>query len=126
MIKIFLSIFLYNGLKKINLFNNLSLDDTSYDDRWTTMIQLNTNKTITRPINPGFDERFNKNEFYNLEKIMNNLNRYKLLKKLNYNISIYNKLESIDTNNGHSTIKINNGGLMNDWDLTFEDFLIFP
>jgi len=145
MFKIFLSLFLYCKFNRIQLINYLCLDDyipknndtlndnnipkTINNNRFGNLILLNTNKTYIRPNKIGYDERFNDKEVYDLEKIIINFNKYKLLNILeDTTINVYNKLDIINNDDdlsklnkdsSYNPIKIKNGGLFNDWNIDF-------
>jgi len=135
MFRIFLSLFLYHGIKKFNLINKLALDDyipdnidntiiKSINNRWANMIALNTNKSIINPNRAGYDERFNDTEIdKDLEKIINHFNKQKLLKTFeDDNLNLNEKLNIIKKDETLSPIKIKNGGLFNDWDFDFDKY----
>jgi len=136
MFKLFLTLFLYNSLKKISLINKLSLDDYVPDNidktiiksinnnRWANMIALNTNRTIINPNRGGYDERFNDTEIdKDLEKIINHFNKQKLLKTFeDDNLSLDDKINIIKKDETLSPIKIKKGGLFNDWNFNFDDY----
>ena len=158
MFKILLSLFLYHKLNKVYLINHLCLDDyipknndtlndnnrlnnnnnilednnipkNTNNNRFGNLILLNTNKTYIRINKIGYDERFNDKEAYDLEKIIINFNKYKLLNILeDTTINVYNKLDIINNDDdlsklikdsSYSSIKIKNGGLFNDWNIEF-------
>ena len=157
MFKIFLSLFLYCKINRIQLINHLCLDDyipknndtlndnnilnannmmednnipkSINNNRFGNLILLNTNKTYIRTNKLGYDERFNDTEVYDLENIIINFNKYKLLNILeDTTINVYNKLDIINNDDdlsklnkdsSYSPIKIKNGGLFNDWNIEF-------
>jgi len=134
MFRIFLSLFICHKLKKNNIVNNLCLDDyipdninktinKNLNNNWLNIIALNTNKTIVSSNSRGYDQRFNNTESNrDLEKIINNLNKHNLLKILeDSNINIEDKLNIIKKDETYSSIKIENGGLFDDWNFDFDN-----
>lgn len=72
----------------------------------------------------GLDERFpeKENKRKEIHKILKNYEKIELLKKLQSNISIQDKLDIIEKNDYSSTYKSTNmkgGGLLNEWDFDF-------
>jgi hypothetical protein len=73
----------------------------------------------------GLDERFpeEKPKIKEIYRILKNYEKMEMLKKLQSNIPIQDKLDIIEKNDYSSTYKMFDkkaGGLMNDWE--FEDF----
>jgi len=74
----------------------------------------------------GLDERFPEKEngkIKEIHRILKNYEKMEMLKKLQSNIPIQDKLDIIEKNDYSSTYKpinMKEGGLLNDWE--FEDF----
>ena len=103
-----------NNIYKLNLFI-----------LFITLFVMNTSIRPELEIDSqGLDERFpeKENKRKEIHKILKNYEKIELLKKLQSNISIQDKLDIIEKNDYSSTYKSTNmkgGGLLNEWDFDF-------
>lgn len=109
MIKLLLLLLAFVNHKKISI---ISID--SQNERWATMIKINTNYTIS-----GYDQRYNESFNYTkLYKFNENFRKYNLLKILEDNkISTEHKLNLINNELVYQS-NLSQGGLFKDWNFT--------
>jgi hypothetical protein len=109
MIKLLLLLLAFVNHKK-----NLLISIDSQNERWVTMIKINTNYTIR-----GYDQRYNESINYTeLNKINKNFNKYNLLKILeDKKISTEYKIKLINNELIYNS-NLSNGELFKDWNFT--------
>jgi hypothetical protein len=109
MIKLLLLLLAFVNHKK-----NLLMSIDSQNERWVTMIKINTNYTIR-----GYDQRYNESINYTeLNKINKNFNKYNLLKILeDKKISTEHKLKLINNELVYNS-DLSKGELFKDWNFT--------
>ena len=98
----------------INHKKNLLMSHNNLNERWNTIIKINTNYTIN-----GYDQRYNESFNYTeLHKFNENFRKYNLLKILeDKKISTEHKLKLINNKSSYNT-NLSEGGLFKDWNFT--------
>ena len=98
----------------VNHKRDLIMSIDSQNERWTTMIKINTNYTIR-----GYDQRYNESFNYTeLYKYNENFRKYNLLKILeDKKISTEHKLKLINNELVYNS-NLSQGGLFKDWNFT--------
>jgi len=100
----------------INHKKNLLMSHNNLNERWNTIIKINTNIQIKTQ---GYDQRYNESFNYTeLYKFSKNFRKYNLLKILeDKKISTEHKLKLINNKSTYNT-NLSEGGLFKDWNFT--------
>ena len=100
----------------INHKKNLLMSHNNLNERWDTIIKINTNIQIkTQGYDQRYNESFNYTELYKFNK---DFRKYNLLKILeDKKISTEHKLKLINNKSTYNT-NLSEGGLFKDWNFT--------